>query len=67
MKEEFLELAQGLRKHADSDIDSHMLFNFTTINIIWSFITGKRFDRDDPVDFDDVLNITEVFKESFDL
>ena len=61
MKEEFLGLAQNLRVQADSEVDSRLLFNFSTINIMWSYITGKRFDRDVPADYADVDNIEEVF------
>ena len=62
IKEEFFELARSLRDQSGTDIDSHLLFNFATINIMWSFITGKRFHRRVPADFADVENIEEVFK-----
>ena len=62
IKEEFSHLARSLRDQAGTDIDSHLLFNFASINIMWSFISGKRFDRRVPADFADVENIEEVFK-----
>ena len=47
--EEYLELAEEIKKKTENgiDIQTHQLFNLSITNILWKMISGKRYDLKD--------------------
>ena len=47
--DEFKELSESLRKQCENgqEVSSEHLFNNNILNVLWTIVTGKRFDLND--------------------
>ena len=60
---EFDDLAEKFRlSKGKEDINVHMLFNVSVINVLWSIISGSRFDMNNPEAVKRMEDMDSLFK-----
>lgn len=64
IKEEYDDLAASIMERinkGEDELDTSLLFNIAVLNVIWSIVTGKRFERDNPEDMKKIEELAAVF------
>ncbi len=64
IRQEFTDLAEKITESGKKgEVDSHMLFNLSVMNVLWGMISGERFDLNDKVQLNRLEEMEILFRE----